>query len=130
MAVIKSINKKYEVWCKTGGKCWYCGKQTKIINQENMKTIDGNTWFTVDHVIPQIAGGTDDIDNLLPCCMGCNRAKKDSTTEEYRELMSRKAAGVPRFSDEQVDYLRLHGIELPKLTPYTFWGEMNHESVA
>lgn len=53
-----------EVWDKTDGACWYCGRQTNPFRD-----------FTVDHVYPVALGGTDDIDNLVPACRSCNSAK-------------------------------------------------------
>lgn len=31
--------------------------------------------FTVDHVMPKKHGGTNSVNNLVPCCIQCNRAK-------------------------------------------------------
>lgn len=33
--------------------------------------------FTADHVIPVAAGGSDRMENLVPCHWKCNRAKSD-----------------------------------------------------
>ena len=44
------------------GPCVYCGDE-----------LAGH----VDHVIPQAAGGTDDLDNLVSSCAGCNHRKGD-----------------------------------------------------
>jgi 5-methylcytosine-specific restriction endonuclease McrA len=35
---------------------------------------------TVDHVVPQSLGGTDDIENLVPCCKTCNSKKGSRNT--------------------------------------------------
>lgn len=55
---------KAEVWAKTDGCCWYCGKQTNPFRD-----------FTVDHVHPVSLGGSDDVDNLVPACRSCNCSK-------------------------------------------------------
>lgn len=49
------------------GWCPYCGESGKKL--------------TVDHVIPYSKGGTNSIDNLIPCCGSCNSKKhtKDLT---------------------------------------------------
>lgn len=48
-----------------------------------MKCPKGTDWKhplfpTIDHVIPQSKGGTDDIDNLKISCRTCNLAKGDT----------------------------------------------------
>jgi len=52
------------VWDKTSGTCWYC-----------RKTMHPFRDFTVDHVVPFAKGGSDDFDNLVPCCWPCNNRK-------------------------------------------------------
>lgn len=61
------------VWDKTGGKCHYCGcPLNPFVN------------WTVDHVLAVSKGGTNDLDNLVPCCKSCNSRKgtKDWRTED------------------------------------------------
>lgn len=36
--------------------------------------------FTVDHIIPQALGGSDDLDNLCLACWDCNRIKQAHVT--------------------------------------------------
>jgi hypothetical protein len=51
------------------GPCHYCGKPDAR---------------DVDHVIPQVQGGTDDLSNLVRCCGSCNRAKAGRTPEQWQ----------------------------------------------
>ena len=46
-----------------GNKCLWCGKT--------------NTELTIDHVVPLIKGGTNNIENLQPLCRVCNSKKHD-----------------------------------------------------
>ncbi len=55
---IKSI-----VWAKSNGICAKCGR-----------AVPKDKW-TIDHFVPKYHGGTDDIDNLVPLCKACNKAK-------------------------------------------------------
>lgn len=48
----------------TGGKCFYCNHR-----------VDDMT-VTRDHFLPKAMGGRQR-DNLVPCCLGCNRRKGD-----------------------------------------------------
>jgi 5-methylcytosine-specific restriction endonuclease McrA len=51
--------------------CFWCGKFMKRIES------------TKDHIIPISRGGSDDISNIVPSCMPCNRRKSTMTGEEY-----------------------------------------------
>jgi 5-methylcytosine-specific restriction endonuclease McrA len=59
--------------------CGYCGS---IVSKKKM---------TVDHIIPKSKGGTNEIDNLMPCCRECNRDKAVMSLSEFRELRGNKA---------------------------------------
>lgn len=52
--------------------CCYCGSTDSL---------------TVDHMIPRIAGGSDQADNLVWACRSCNSSKRDS---DMLEWMTRK----------------------------------------
>ena len=78
---------------KHGKTCHYCGAELKeyselvkttplYVDDQGCTIIDVQrdsykNMATVDHVIPQSKGGTNDIDNLVPCCFSCNAKKKD-----------------------------------------------------
>ena len=68
-----------QVWAKTNGHCWYCGKLM-------------NPWsdFTVDHMDPRKQGGGDEITNLVPCCKPCNSQKHAKTVVEYKKYIASK----------------------------------------
>ena len=72
---------KNDVWKTTGGLCLYCGKETLPFggNEEDA--------FVVDHLIPRIKGGTNDINNLVPACKSCNSKKGDLTIDEMRKRL-------------------------------------------
>ena len=53
-------------------RCAYC-------QQPN----DGTVPFGLDHYMPIKLGGTNDLDNLRPCCEPCNRAKHDSHPDDF-----------------------------------------------
>jgi hypothetical protein len=58
------------VYRRDNHQCVYCGCN-------NRKTL------TLDHVLPQSKGGKDTWDNLVTCCLRCNREKSDLTLEVY-----------------------------------------------
>lgn len=64
--------KEWEILCaKYGNRCLCCGR--------------GDIVLTVDHVIPVIDGGSNDISNLQPLCKSCN-SKKNRKHTDYRIL--------------------------------------------
>lgn len=105
------------VWNKTDGVCWYCGGQTEWDDD-----------FSVDHIVPSSSGGSDDIENLVPCCMGCNRKKHAHDLEGFREVMGRPSH-YRSFSLGQKRWLLKHyGIDIDRDLAgerYIFWFEKN-----
>jgi len=61
-----------KVYNKYSGHCAYCGKEIEI---EDMQ---------VDHIVPKINNGTDDISNLNPSCRLCNHYKRAEPLESWR----------------------------------------------
>ena len=67
---------KKPVDAKGNGRCAICGKP-----------IDFNK-MTIDHKIPLSKGGTNEISNLQPSCLGCNLMKADFTVTELAEQIT------------------------------------------
>lgn len=67
------MKKREKVFRKFNGRCAYCGKDLKQFK----------TW-SVDHVHPKYLGGSDELDNLYPACVRCNRVKATYSIEEFR----------------------------------------------
>lgn len=107
--ISKSVTRR-TVWAKTDGKCWYCGIQT-------------NPWgdFCIDHLQPLSLRGSDELENLVPCCSSCNNRKKNRAVEQFRAFMVRQ--GGAYFSPEQVAYLQEKGVALPTPDRHSFYYE-------
>ena len=114
ITVVKTY--KADVWGKTGGMCWYCGK---LMNP--FKT------FSVDHFIPITHGGSSILANLVPTCRPCNSAKRNRTLEEFRRLCQKKQGQI--FTGQQLEYLKTVGVALPEPPPFIFYFEQVHLSV-
>lgn len=54
---------RFEVFKRDGFTCQYCGRKPPDVVLE------------ADHIVPRIAGGTDDLENLVTACWDCNRGK-------------------------------------------------------
>lgn len=102
------------VYCKTPACCYYCGN-----------LFEGDQ--TIDHVIPIALGGTNELDNLVPCCMTCNRSKGMKTVEEFRRHLITKRGvecGIPEFSYDQICWLYVQEFwPYEGVAPVNFWFE-------
>jgi HNH endonuclease len=83
-----AVELRAQVWAKTDGHCWYCGKKMNPWND-----------FTIEHMDPSSRGGCDDLGNLVPACQSCNSRKHRKTVEEYRAYLHEKK--IVRFWGEQ-----------------------------
>lgn len=68
---IPSTVRKY-VFERDNYQCQSCGKQY------------GETNLTIDHIIPLVRGGSNDISNLQTLCFSCNRQKADKIDNRFR----------------------------------------------
>lgn len=64
------------VYAKCEGRCAYCGTPIALVDMQ------------VDHVHPKVAGGTDDMSNLVPACRHCNNYKLFWPLEKFREMIA------------------------------------------
>lgn len=54
---------RFEIFKRDNFACQYCGKGVPDVILE------------IDHIIPRVSGGGDEIENLLTACFDCNRGK-------------------------------------------------------
>lgn len=95
MAVSKRL--RYEILRRDNHACRYCGAKASEVK------------LTVDHVVPQSLGGSDDPDNLAAACTACNGGKaasnpdaplvKDVSADALRWAAAIKAAAEDMLSD-------------------------------
>lgn len=91
---------KAQVWNLTNGRCYFCGGH-----------LEENKW-SIDHFHPLARGGTNQINNLVPSCRGCNASKGDGTIEELRlRYQIKMAKWQVYFSVPQVEFL-IHDLRL------------------
>jgi hypothetical protein len=75
------------VFAKHGLKCWYCGM--RLFRRT----------ATLDHVQPRHLGGSDEPENLVPCCQDCNFLKGHRTLEQFRNVFE-EISGTRVFAGE------------------------------
>lgn len=71
------------IYARDQHRCQYCGQQFPTSE------------LTFDHVIPVAQGGRKDWENIVTCCVTCNRRKGGRTPEEARMRLIR----APRRPD-------------------------------
>lgn len=65
-----SYSTRTRIFCRDLHECQYCGARDKPL--------------CVDHIIPEVRGGSSDDDNLTTACRPCNGSKGARTPEEWR----------------------------------------------
>jgi 5-methylcytosine-specific restriction endonuclease McrA len=87
MRIGMKINRE-EVWLKCDKKCAYCGteitmKQMQIDHIKPLYRNDKDETL----VVWGVERGTDDMDNLNPSCVRCNKWKSTFSLEMFREVV-------------------------------------------
>lgn len=83
---MSSADKVRCVFRKTGGKCFYCGAilpPDTDFRDGGDKVVSSRRNWHIEHKIPKYKGGSNSIENLVPSCVKCNRAKGIKTAEEF-----------------------------------------------
>lgn len=65
------------IFHRDGYVCQYCGNSGQL---------------TIDHVVPRVRGGRHTWDNVVACCIPCNRKKADMTLEHSGMKLNRPPA--------------------------------------
>jgi len=65
---------RFQVYEKKNGHCWWCGRK---IAWANYGRVGERGAWEIDHNHARARGGTDDLRNLVPACVDCNRIKSD-----------------------------------------------------
>jgi 5-methylcytosine-specific restriction endonuclease McrA len=69
---------RYEIFNRDKYTCQYCGLQSRNL--------------TLDHVIPRYRGGQHTWENVVSCCVACNRRKAGRTPREANMKLMRTPA--------------------------------------
>ena len=75
-----------DVFSRDGGRCVYCGVETRRLRKGVSRAPD---LATLDHVVPRSRGGPLRADNLVLACQACNNARGVMEAEAFRALRAR-----------------------------------------
>jgi 5-methylcytosine-specific restriction endonuclease McrA len=75
---------RVNIYARDAFTCQYCGQRQ--VTEE----------LTFDHVVPRCAGGTTTWENIVTCCVPCNRDKANRTPEQARMRLLRRPV-KPRY---------------------------------
>ena len=106
---------RHNVYLRDRGECQYCGNFVK-------KNV-----FTLDHVIPRTQYGKTVWENVVTCCVACNRLKGSKTPEQINLHLRKKPVkpktvpyiwdigifyreGVPKIWESYIDTRYWHGV--------------------
>lgn len=112
-----ATDKFFEIMKKTRGRCYYCGDKKWPAAGTRLE-------ITIDHLVPTILGGGDDIDNLVPCCRVCNSTKCGGSVEDLRHHVALRFAKMPKFTRDQITWMRKAGANITKYDSFKFWFEL------
>lgn len=85
------------------GNCHYCGAAVSGAQLHR------------DHFLPKKLGGNSLPENLVPSCGPCNSIKGSRTVDEARTSLLLRKIGWPRFTADQISWLRSRGFDLSEL---------------
>lgn len=94
------------VVARAAGRCEYCG----------LAQIGQEATFHVDHVVPVVANGPTEVENLALACVSCSLRKGHRQTAVDPETGREVRLLDPR-RDEWTEHLRWEGVEVRGLTP-------------
>ena len=74
-----SNKRRKNIILKANGKCFYCGEKPS-------NTFD----ICIDHVIPKVMGGKNNIENFVVACRRCNSLKGGLSVDEWKGKITKK----------------------------------------
>jgi len=84
-----SRNKRFRMWEKQGGKCFYCHNPMWVIGFHKPGTL--NSMATTEHILPPKLGGSRrQRSNLVCTCSKCNRSRGQISHKKFIEIRKHK----------------------------------------
>jgi len=83
---------RFEIFKRDLFSCQYCGKTPP------------NTILEIDHIVPVIKNGTNDVDNLITSCFECNRGKSKNELTSLPENTQSKLLKIKEKEKQYKSY--------------------------
>lgn len=91
--------------------CYYCGQE-----------VTGRAAHT-DHFVPKSKGGNNLHHNLVIACGPCNSTKGNRLFQEVRFRLVQRMIGWPKFTLDQLEWLRAQGFDMTAYDSARLWCE-------
>lgn len=119
--------KRFAIWNKSGGQCWYCGCQLpeKGWHVDHFEPIRRN-WFDPNHTC--LNPENENEENLVPTCASCNIQKGSMTIEQFREKIAGFINSLNLYHT-QYAVAKRYGLIQEAQKPVRFWFEENAETL-
>jgi hypothetical protein len=90
----KSLSKKlrFEVFKRDSFTCQYCGQMPPTVVLE------------IDHIVPVVSGGENEIENLITSCFDCNRGKGPRLLSSVPKSISDNLQSIKEKEDQIGEY--------------------------
>jgi len=91
----KAISNKtrFAIFQRDGFRCRCCGKSAA-----NDMTVE----LQIDHILPVVKGGTNDLSNLQTLCKECNNGKRTETVDFVKQPISAPVAPKKKMSQQPI----------------------------
>ncbi len=77
---------KDRLWKCCDKRCYYCKREIFYFKRKRYDPpLQHPQAFTVDHKIPLSKGGSQNIDNVVACCLECNKRKGSALIKGINE---------------------------------------------
>ncbi len=96
------------IYARDHHRCQYCGQRSPT------------SQLTYDHVIPVARGGNKSWENIVACCIKCNR-KKGNRTPEEAGLKPLRAPKAPYGFPHRINFLLWESKAPDSWKSYIFW---------
>lgn len=83
--------KRVAIYERDGWECVYCGRGPR----DARPLSETGTVLSLDHLICQSAGGSNDSKNLVTACISCNSSRQDKSWRDY----------APGGAQERIEFL-------------------------